>query len=253
MTFWLAAQGLVTSVKGGSKSRVGCQGCKAKVDAVGRAGRENEVQRMIARLKNLLRPAPITTAAGLRELIAGESAVIAQKTAMGYCTAKTGSFSYALFQEKPFIDALTICRWESFAAVLSDMLVIAETFLRPHAGDARAEAGRALVAMYASILRSHPEPKHRPQGWAEEIAAFEARFAAAQAGPLVEPAAVATASGRRLYDVLPLHTNYRVDDEQVIVASVTFQMVGVWDTMNRRLDGPAVARDLARSVAGPGT
>ena len=39
----------------------------------------------------------------------------------------------------------------------------------------------------------------------------------------------------------------------MIVASVTFQMVGVWDTMNRRLDGPAVARDLARSVAAPGS
>ncbi len=111
---------------------------------------------MIARLKSLLRPAPITTAAGFRELIAGELAVIAQKTAMGYCTAKTGSFSYALFQEKPFIDALTICRWELFAAVLSDMLVIAETFLRPHAGAAREAAGRALVALYGSILRSHP-------------------------------------------------------------------------------------------------
>ena len=159
---------------------------------------------MIARLKNLLRPAPITTAAGFRELIAGESAVIAQKTAMGYCTAKTGSFSYALFQEKPFIDALTICRWESFAAVLSDMLVIAETYLRPHAGDARADAGRALVAMYASILRSHPEPKHRPQGWAEEIAAFEAALrggpgraaGGARCGGRRRPAAASTTSCR---------------------------------------------------------
>ena len=207
---------------------------------------------MIARLRSLLRPGAIVTAAAFRELIAGESAVIAQKTAMGYCTAKTGSFSYALFQEKRFIDALAICRWESFAAVLSDMLVIAETFLRPHAGDARADANLALLAMYGSVLRSYPEPKHRQQGWAEEIAAFEARFATAAAGPPAEPAAVATASGRRLYDVLPLHTNYRVDDEQVIVASVTFQMVGVWDAMNRRVDGPAVARDLAASGAPSG-
>lgn len=201
---------------------------------------------MIATLKALLRPQPIASATGLREFIAGESAVIAQKTAMGYCTAKTGSFSYALFQEKPFLDALAICRWEAFAAVLSDMLLVAETFLRPHDGEGRAALGRALVAMYGSILRSHPAPKHRPEGWAEAIAAFEARFAEAQSGPPVEPAAVATASGRRLYEVLPLHTNYRVDDEQVIVASVTFQMVGIWDAMWRRFDGPALARDLAR-------
>jgi hypothetical protein len=201
---------------------------------------------MIAKLKTLLRPQPITSAEELRAFIAGESAVIAQKTAMGYCTAKTGSFSYALFQEKPFIDALAICRWEAFAAVLSDMLLVTETFLRPHAGESGAAIGRALVAMYGSILRSHPAPRHRPEGWAEAIAAFEARFAEAQAGPPVEPAAVATASGRRLYDVLPLHTNYRVDDEQVIVASVTFQMVGVWDMMRRRINGPAVVPDLAR-------
>lgn len=204
---------------------------------------------MIAKLKAWLRPPPIASATELRAFIAGESAVIAQKTAMGYCTAKTGSFSYALFQEKPFIDALAICRWEAFAAVLSDMLVIAETFLRPHAAGQAEAIGRALVGFYASILRAHPAPQHRPEGWAEAITAFEQRLAAAQAGPPVEPAAVATASGRRLYEVLPLHTNYRVDDEQVIVASVTFQMVGVWDMMRRRIDGPAVARDLVRSGA----
>src|SRR5689334_8858475 len=172
---------------------------------------------MIARLKAMLRPPPIDTVAGLRDLIAGESAVIAQKTAMGYCTAKTGSFSYALFQEKPFIDALAICRWEAFAAVLSDMLVVAETLLRPHAQADGGAIGHALVALYESILTSHPRPSHRPEGWAEAIAAFETRMAAVQAGPPVEAAAVATASGRRLYEVLPLHTNYRVDDEQVIV------------------------------------
>ena len=205
---------------------------------------------MIARLKALLRPPPIVSTAALRDFIAGESAVIAQKTAMGYCTAKTGSFSYALFQEKPFIDALAICRWEAFAAVLSDMLVIVETLLRAHApGEAGDAIGRALAGLYASILRSHPAPRHRPEGWSEEIAAFERRIAAAQAEPPVEPAAVATASGRRLYEVLPLHTNYRVDDEQVIIASVTFQMVGVWDMMRRRIDGPAVARDLVRAAA----
>jgi hypothetical protein len=206
---------------------------------------------MIAKLKALLRAPPIVSTAELRDFIAGESAVIAQKTAMGYCTAKTGSFSYALFQERRFIDALAICRWEAFAAVLSDMLVIVETFLRPHAPEQGAVIGRALAGMYASILRSHPAPRHRPEGWSEAIAAFERRLAAAQAGPPVEPAAVATASGRRLYEVLPLHTNYRVDDEHVIVASVTFQMVGVWDTMRRRIDGPAVARELiAAATAG---
>jgi hypothetical protein len=203
---------------------------------------------MIARLKAWLRPAPILSAADLRAFIAGESAVIAQKTAMGYCTAKTGSFSYALFQEKRFIDALAICRWEAFAAVLSDMLLIAETLLRPHTQGQAGPVGRALVAFYAGILRGHPPPRHRPEGWAEAIAAFEQRLAAAQAGPPVEPAAVATASGRRLYEVLPLHTNYRVDDEQVIVASVTFQMVGIWDMMRRRIDGPSVARDLMQAA-----
>lgn len=204
---------------------------------------------MIAKLKALLRPPAIASASGLRQFIAGESAVIAQKTAMGYCTAKTGSFSYALFQEKPFIDALAICRWEAFAAVLSDMLVIVETALRPHAPGHGDAIGRALAGLYAGILRSHPPPRHRPEGWAEAIAAFQERLGAVQAGPPVEPAAVATASGRRLYEVLPLHTNYRIDDEQVIVASVTFQMVGVSDMLRRRLDGPAVARDLIRAAA----
>src|SRR5574342_1258858 len=85
-------------------------------------------RRLLARLT----PARIATAEAFATFVEERAALVAPKCAIDYCRGKTGLASYALFTEKPFLDALDVCRWETFAAVLGDLLIVAEGLLRPH-------------------------------------------------------------------------------------------------------------------------
>src|SRR6187551_2833371 len=105
------------------------------------------------RLGSVLRRPPIATAADLQQFLMERAALIAQKCAIDYCRGKTGLASYALFTEKPFLDALDVCRWETFVTVLADLLILAEGCLRPHvAFGERSRLCEALVAVYSGVL-----------------------------------------------------------------------------------------------------
>ncbi|MBM3486301.1 MAG: hypothetical protein FJX67_06665 [Alphaproteobacteria bacterium] len=198
-------------------------------------------------LKDVLarwRPPPITDAPALRTYAKQNAAFIAQKSSIDYCRVKAGTFSYQLFTEKEFLDALTRCRWEGFALVLADILIVIEAFLRPPSDrEARTVAAR-LMPWYADILATEPIPAHRPDGWGEAVTRFEARFAAAVAKAPGRPADIARVSGQALYAVLPIHTNHRELDQDMVVAGVQFRMVSLWQTMERRVDRAAVCDDL---------
>lgn len=186
----------------------------------------------------------VDTADALRDFCRRHAAFIAQKCAIDYSRTKAGLFSYQLFKEQAFIDALTRCRWEGYAAVLADILIVMEGFLRPIAGDDATRVADRLAAWYPAILALDPPPAHRPGGWADAEARFAARMAAAAAAPPRGPAAVATVSGRLLYEALPIHTNHRDLDQEMVVASVCFRMVSLWQEMERRIDRAAVCADL---------
>src|SRR6266850_8348030 len=118
------------------------------------------------RLQSKLRPAPIDTVDALKTFLAERAAFIAQKCAIDYCRGKTGLASYALFTEKPFLDALDVCRWETFAAVLGDLLILVEGSLRPHVpAEQQARLIEALNGLYSAVLAALPLPAHRAQGW----------------------------------------------------------------------------------------
>jgi hypothetical protein len=197
------------------------------------------------------RPA-ITTADALKTFARENAAFIAQKCAIDYCRTKAGLFSHHLFKEEDFIVALTRCRWEGYGAVLADILLVLEAFLRPTAGEQAGRIADRLAAWYAEILAEDPPPTHRPQGWAEAIERFAQRMAVARAAPARSPAAIATASGKHLFGALPIHTNHRDLDEEMVVSSVRFRMVSLWQEMERRIDRQAVCAALAGGQAAGG-
>jgi len=197
------------------------------------------------RLKARLRPEPIADAGVLRSFLEQRSSLIAQKCAIDYCKGKTGLASYALFDEKPFLDALEVCRWETFAAVLGDLTLVAEGQLRPHVPAGRLAALHgALEALYISILTESPAPAHRSLGWADEIASFTARLAEAARGEPRRALDVADHSARRLFATLPIHASMRKLDEEVVYGAVRFRMVAVSQELQRRLHAAGAAERL---------
>jgi hypothetical protein len=203
------------------------------------------------------RPAPIASRESLRDFVATRAAFVAQKVAVDYCRGKTGVFSHALFTEKDFQDALTVCRWESFAATLADLLVITEGYLRPAAtavGGAHTveHVGTALARFYPEILSSYPMPAHRStQGWSDVEAAFAIRFAAALAATPRQPADIANHSARRLFETLPIHTNMRELDEEIVHGAVRFRLVATHQELLRRAKFPELIAALAADRPSP--
>jgi hypothetical protein len=206
---------------------------------------DHRLESIWRRMRERLRPAPVATADAFRTFLQERASLIAQKCAIDYCRGKTGLASYALFTEAPFLKALEICRWESFVTVLGDLTVVAEGHLRPHvAPDQRARVREALRAMYAATLAALPLPAHRPEGWGDAIAAFDARLEAAALGEPHKALDVADHSARRLFDTLPIHISMRELDEEPVFGSVRFRMVAVSQEMERRLDAAALASQL---------
>lgn len=204
------------------------------------------LQRLVTNLRARLRPAPIASAEALGTFIGQRALFIAQKCAIDYCRGKTGLASYALFTEKPFLDALDVCRWESFAAVLGDLLLIVEGRLRLHLPAERlADLREALLALYRRTLEAQGVPAHRPAGWADAIAEFAARLAGAGDAPPVKALDVADHSARRMFDTLPIHSNMRELDEEPVFGAVRFRMIAVSTEMQRRFAPAQLAAALA--------
>ena len=203
--------------------------------------------RLWRRLQSRWSSAPIATAAELRAFVEERAALIAQKCAIDYVRGKTGLASHALFTEKTFLDALDVCRWETFVVVLGDLLILAEGNLRPHApaGD-RARLVEALIGLHAAAVAAQPVPGHRPDGWSDALASFELRMRAAAAGQPKQTLDIADHSARRLFDTLPIHTRYRELDEEVVYGAVRFRMIAVNQDLGRRLRGADVAGQLLK-------
>jgi hypothetical protein len=197
------------------------------------------------RLRERLRPAPIATADELKTFLEERASLIAQKCAIDYCRGKTGLASHALFTEKPFLDALDVCRWETFVTVLGDLLLIVEGHLRAHAAaEQRALLHEALFDLYSAVLAPLPAPTHRPDGWGDAIATFTARLKTAGLGEPKRALDVADHSAKRLFDTLPIHISMRDLDEEVVYGAVRFRMVAVSQEMQRRVKAADVVERL---------
>ena len=200
-------------------------------------------------LKSRLMPAPVATPAALKTFVEERAALIAQKCAVDYVRGKTGLASHALFTEKPFLDALDVCRWETYAVVLGDLLIVAEGHLRPHAaGAGRSRLCDALIGLHSAALASLPVPVHRASGWGDVAESFIPRLRAASLAESRKAADIANHSARRLFETLPIHSSYRELDEEPVYGSVRFRMVAVSQEMQRRFASAELTAGLLASL-----
>lgn len=190
---------------------------------------------------------PVRTAEQLGEFLSRHAAFIAQKCADDYCRNKVGLSHYALGEEQTYRDALSVCRWEGYAAVLAGLAAVTQRFvLEAGFDDDRVDA--ALVALYERVLAQHPVPAHARQGWHELIVALPGRLRAARVYPPPPFAEIAALAGKRLFEVLPIHHSYREFDEPVVIGAVHFNFVGFSDRFRREVDTAAVARELTGTL-----
>jgi hypothetical protein len=172
-----------------------------------------------------LRAAPLTDRESLKLFLYERAAFLSQRTSQEFCRNSLGHFGQSAFANDEFQEALFVCRWESFVTVLADMMLVLEGELRTPGtvGDASLVPG--LIALYADTLAVHAPPAQRPNGWADDIAAFEVRLNAAIAKPPRPAQKIAIRSAKRMFETLPVKSGVHDADYQAVAGGVKFGMV----------------------------
>lgn len=190
--------------------------------------------------------------------MAEQSAFVAQKCTFEYARARAGLNWDKLFRETAFRQAVEKSRWEAFCYVLSDVGILLEGALRPHAAGRELELSERMARLFELCLLEHAIPDHRPQGWDDEIEAFRLRLAQAQLAAPKAPYDVGLTSGKRIYKVLPIHSNLTRFDRELVTNNIRFALCRFYEDMQRRLVPAAVVADLlagdmqAQPAASPG-
>jgi len=152
-----------------------------------------------------------------------------------------------LMKDKVFAAAYYRSRAASFAAVLADFVLIAESRLRPSL-----PAGRDLDAAWTALYRDLLTAQHELQAPIDVEAAmgeFGRRLADARLAPPKSSADIAAHSGRRLFDALPIHERLRRPDVDTVIASVRFLMMSRFQMLDTRLATGALAAALSAAAS----
>ncbi len=187
----------------------------------------------------------------LAGLLAGEAAFVAQKSTIEYCRARAGCNWDKLFAGDEFAREMKRARWMTFPLVLADLAEMLQILLRRGGFEAAASADR-LRPVVARALRWHGPPEI-PLDLEQAEAAIAARLERTLAAPIRPVYSFAPATGRAVFDALPLKTDAR-GDRTVVENQVVFLLCGAYGRLEERIALAEIARALiapARAVVGP--
>lgn len=208
---------------------------------------------MLARLREYFFPSPIVEVAALRRFLSGEAAYIAQRATYEFSRNTLAWFGQHHFGDDRFNAAFAVCRWESYAAILADMVVLTRGHLL--SAPVRPDALPApLTRLYAEALGEYPAPAHRPDGWRDVEEALLTRLGAMAADARPDARKVAATAAARTFETLPVESRDKDEDRRVITGAIVFGMISFADRLRTRVDAEGIARRLdpagARRPAG---
>jgi hypothetical protein len=200
---------------------------------------------MLSFLRSFLPTPKLRTLAALQQFLDSEAAHLAQKSVIDFARNELGSLSAQAFDDPRFHAKLAVCRWEGFAATLADMTVLAHARLL-ESGVPRQRLDARLGDLYATILRAHPLPDYRSEGWDAEIAALRTRLAERPPGP-ANPQADAAVTGAKVFNTLPFPPRDPVENRMVLANAFAFGLISFNDRLRRLLMVAPLGEELARA------
>lgn len=203
------------------------------------------------------RAAPILSIPDLKMFVYERASLLSQRASHEFCRNALGFYGQVAFHDDRFHDSMRVCRWESFVAVLADMLLVIEGELRREGtvGDRALVAG--LVGLYRAIMAEQELPAYRTEGWEKDIAMFEARLLTAVDAPPRPAHKIAIRSAKRMFETVPIQIGIKTEtkdgaltgadaaDYQAVSGAVKFGMVAFLQDLRPRLRAPELRAALA--------
>jgi hypothetical protein len=176
------------------------------------------------------------------------AAFLAQGAGYSYIRARSGLMGPRLMQDAGFGTSMDRCKWEGFAAIAGDLILIVETELRPY-GSGPTDFWRRH---YRTVLAAQAMPEHRAgTGWSDRIAEFDSRLDAHRAQPPRGIEVLCAHGAEVLLEFAPVEDRIRRFDREMVVNNVKFRVIEHIDALRRRADWPALAAAINLAAEQP--
>lgn len=194
------------------------------------------------RILDYFRPPPIRAAAPLREFLSGEASYLAQRSTYEFSRNALAWYGQAAFGDPEFNDVFRVCRWETYATVLSGFVVLTELRLLPVSSD-RSLLDGALLDAFDRMVGAYPVPDHR-RDWADVREDLRLGLAAIDPAAPPTPRTLGARAAERVYPTLPVRSGNTAEDRSVMTNALTFGTIAFQDRLVARLDPAATHADL---------
>lgn len=170
-----------------------------------------------------------------------QGAFVAQKTVLDYCRVKIGRNEKDFFGNEEFQAALRHCRWQVFLAAQSDVMALAEAWLRPHWPGQEPLLLDSLVALYADFMAHETPPAEEQEAFAASHTALPGYLAGLQLATAHDARTLPLLAEAPLFATLPIHPDQRKGEAPSIRGALRFHMLSTQQEMERGFDPDALS------------
>lgn len=173
-----------------------------------------------------------------------QGAFVAQKTVLDYCRVKVGRNEKDFFDNPDFQAALKHCRWQVFLSAQSDVMALAEAWLRPFWPQQEKLLLEQLVAVHARFMATENPPEEEKEAFAASLTALPGHLAGLQLHPPHTASSLPLLAEAPLFATLPIHADQRQGEGPAIRGALRFHMVSTQQELERTFDAAALTARL---------
>ena len=201
-------------------------------------------------LRRLLGRQPSQEPGAFGAFLHRQGAFVAQKTVLDYCRVKIGRNEKDFFGNADFMAALNHCRWQVFLTAQSDVMALAEAWLRPFWPGQEQLLLECLAALHADFMATDTPPEDEKHAFEASLIALPGHLVRLQLAAPRDARTLPLLAEAPLFATLPIHPDQRKDEGPAIRGALRFHILSTQQEMERGFDPAGLS---ARLKAAPPT
>lgn len=174
-----------------------------------------------------------------------QGSFVAQKTVLDYCRVKIGRNEKDFFGNAEFVAALNHCRWQVFLAAQSDVMALAEAWLRPLWPRQEQLLLECLVSLHADFMATETPPEDEKHAFEASLIALPGHLARLQLAAPHDARTLPLMAEAPLFATLPIHPDQRKGEGPSIRGALRFHILSCQQEIERGFDPAGLSARLA--------